>query len=139
MMKRNVRLPLVAAIAWAALLLPYTAIFHLELTPPISCGPDCTQLSTNLFFGVTGNRVYLLVAIPLIVSLAISLLIVILVRSVSAIAKWSDWFLAIIVLTGAVLGTVTFLVGIFVVLTGVLLCMACSNLATSKQTGVSSC
>src|ERR1035437_1166697 len=103
MMKRDVRLPLVGAIVWAALLLPGTVIFHLEPVPPVSCGPHCTQLSTNFFFGFTGYRVYLLVAIPLIVSLATSLMIVIHARYGSEVAKWSAWLLAIIVLTGAVL------------------------------------
>lgn len=78
-----------------------------------------------------------LAAMPLFISLATSLMIVNHVRSGAEVAPW----LAIIVLSGAVLGTATLWVpvGVLVVPTGILFSTACNKLATSKQTEVSSC
>ena len=82
---------------------------------------------------------YSLVATPLLISLTTSLVIVIHVRSGSEVAASLAWLLAIIVQSGAVQDTVTFLVSVLAVLTGVLFSTAFKNLTTSKQTAVSSC
>ncbi len=138
-MKRDVRSPLFGASVWAALSRPGAVISHVEPISPVSCGPDCAQLRRNFFFGITGYRMYSLVATPLLISLTTSLVIVIHVRSGSEVAASLAWLLAIIVQSGAVQDTVTFLVSVLAVLTGVLFSTAFKNLTTSKQTAVSSC
>ncbi len=138
-MKRDVRPSLFGASVWAALLLPGAVIFHLEPTPPVSCGPDCAQLRRNFNFGISGYRMYFLVATPLFISLTTSLVIVIHVRSGSEVAPSLAWLLAIIVQSGAVQDTVTFLASVLAVPTGVLFSTVFNNLATSKRTAVPSC
>jgi hypothetical protein len=76
-----------------------------------------------------GKKVLALVAIPTIVAIVVGLLLWLRQRRKSKLAGISAWVLAVALLAAALVGFVTFLIGIYVVPVGVLLILACNNVA----------
>ena len=123
-MKTSVWLPLVGAITWAALLIPgavYVPIGSQQYTGP---DQDFTPNVRSTLVQLNGHGILILVALPLVLSCLAGVFLV--VRS--PVAQWAAWVCTGAVLAGAVLGTVTFLIGIFVMPGGALLSVACTNL-----------
>ncbi len=77
---------------------------------------------------INGHRILLLVALPLVLSLLTVVALVLRATFGWKLAQWTAWVFTGAVLAGAAVGTVTFLIGIFVVPVGVLLAVACANL-----------
>jgi peptidoglycan/LPS O-acetylase OafA/YrhL len=129
MMTRNVSLPLVAAICWAALLLPASLYIPIENPQNLSYQVHGQTVSrwVSLVRG-NGDWILLIVAIPLVLSLVAAVLLILQARSKQRILAGAAWCLGFLILAGAFVGTVTFLVGIFVVPVGIFLIISCTNL-----------
>lgn len=80
-----------------------------------------------------GFTVLLLVAIPLLASLVVGLLLWLRAGAGSIAAGIAAWTLSVAVLTGAVVGFVTFLIGIAVIPNGILLVAACACITSSSN------
>jgi hypothetical protein len=128
-MKRNVWLPLVGAISWAALLLPAALYLPIENPQSFSYQVDGHAVSrwVSLARG-NGDRILIVVAIPLILTLVAAGLLMLQVRSKRRIFGRGAWCVGLLILAGAFVGTVTFLIGIFIVPGGVFLLISYTNL-----------
>jgi len=124
-MRRNVWIPLVAAIVWAALLLPASLYLPIENPQAFSHQVDGQTVErwVSLARG-NGNGILLIVVIPLV----LSILLLLQVGPQGRIFWWTAWCLGVLILAGAFVGTVTFLVGIFVAPVGACLLVSCANL-----------
>jgi hypothetical protein len=120
-MKRSVWLPLLGAIAWAALLLP--GALYLPIGFQQYTGTRSTLVQLN------GHGILLLVAVPLVLSCLAGTSLLVHAKTGWPVARVVAWNFTGAVLAGAALGTVTFLIGIFVVPAGALLVVACANSA----------
>ncbi len=122
------RLPLVvlllvlAATAWSMLLLGLALTLPIETVQSDHAGlqPRETLVAVN------GLRVLLFVAVPLAVTLLVGLLLLLARRTGWRPVRALAWGLASLLLAGAVVGFLTFLIGIFVVPGAGLLVAACA-------------
>lgn len=128
-MRRNVWIPLVAAIVWAALLLPASLYLPIENPQAFSHQVDGQTVErwVSLARG-NGNGILLIVVIPLVLSIVAGCLLLLQVGSQGRIFWWTAWCLGVLILAGAFVGTITFLVGIFVAPVGACLLVSCANL-----------
>jgi hypothetical protein len=129
MMRRNIWIPLVAAIGWAALLLP--AALYLPIEDPQNFSHQVDGHTVERWVSLTtgnGKGILFVVAIPLILSVAAGSLLLIQAGSNGRICWWISRCLAVLILAGAFVGTITFLVGIFVAPVGACLLVSCANL-----------
>lgn len=133
-MKRSSWLPLVGAIVWSSLLLPGAIYVPLGQPAEASFGPSGTPTSRVPLVQLNGHGILIVVAIPLVLSLLAGLSLMVHAGTDWQPARWAAWTFTGCVLAGAALGTVTFLIGIFVVPAGVLLVVACANASTSQRT-----
>lgn len=122
------RILLFGAIGWAATLLPLALVLPVESPPyrPSGGGAAAGDAMESLV-RVQGIRILLVVMIPLAVSLAVGVLLAVEVKRGWAVAGWSAWGLAVGLTAVAVLGTVTFLIGIYVLPTGITLVWCCRS------------
>jgi hypothetical protein len=133
-MKRIVWLPLVGAISWAALLLPASLYIPIENPQNLSYQVHGHTVSRWVsLVRANGDRILLVVAIPLILTLVAGCLLILQSRSKRRIFGRAAWCLGLLILAGAFVGTVTFLVGILVVPGGVFLLIACTNLRRDRS------
>jgi hypothetical protein len=127
-MKKNVWLPLVAAVGWAALLLP--AALYIPIENPQRFSYQVDGHTVNRWVSLVrdnGDQILLVVAIPLILSLIATCFLTLQSRSKGRVFGWIARCLGVLLLAGAFVGTATFLVGIFVVPGGVFLLVSCTN------------
>jgi hypothetical protein len=138
-MKRNVWLPLVGAISWAAILLP--AALYLPIENPQSYSYEVDGHTVSRWVSLAqgnGDRILLVVAIPLILTLVAACLLMLQARSKRRIFGRAAWCAGLLILAGAFVGTVTFLIGIFVVPGGVFLLISCTNLRRDQALSTAS-
>lgn len=128
-MRRRVWIPLIEGILWSVLLLP-TALF-LPIEDPQSFAYQLHGKTVYRWVSlVRANGVSILwvVTIPLVISLMVACLVILQYNFGWKIAGWAAQVMAIVLLIGAFVGTITFLVGIFIVPAGVLLLVTSNNL-----------
>ena len=126
-MKRSVWLPLLGAVTWAALLLPGAIYLPIGTQEPTASNPHLTSTGKVSLVHINGHGILIVVTIPLVLSLLAGISLVLQARTDRQLFLWAAWVLTGAVLAGAVLGTVTFLIGIFVIPVGVLLAVASAN------------
>ncbi len=121
--------PLLGAITWAALLLPGALYLPIGFQQYMGTDPNVTQPVRATLVQINGHGILLLVALPLLLSCLAAASLLIHAKTGRTLALVVAWNLTGAVLAGAALGTVTFLIGIFVVPAGALLVVACANSA----------
>jgi hypothetical protein len=122
---KSVRVLVGVATAWAALLFPAAFLVPFGYVQ----GPNGTETERGMvpLVQVLGHGILVLVAIPLVVALLVTGLLVLRERTSSRTAEVSAWALSIGLAAAAVLGTVTFLIGMYVLPVAGLLIAACAN------------
>ena len=148
--ERSTTLLVGAAVAWSLLLL-VLAVALPVVTPqsppafassaPSSAAAASAPAATTVLAAVPrvtlladdGSGVLLLVALPSLLSLLVGLLLWLRVSRGSRAASGAAWGLAGVVTAAAVVGFVTFLIGIFVLPVGVLLLVACEQSRSRLQ------
>jgi hypothetical protein len=133
-MKRSAWLSLLGAIVWASLLLPGAIYLPIGQPAEVWFGPSGTSTSRVPLVQLNGHGILIVVAIPLVLSLLAGLSLIVHARTVWQPARWAAWTVTGGVFAGAALGTVTFLIGIFVLPVGLLLAVACANVSPSERT-----
>jgi hypothetical protein len=125
---------LAGATAWSALLLPVAFLLPVESAPYKPLDPITYQSGAmESLVTVNGPRILLLVVVPLIVSLTTVGLLIMRQQFRWAAAGCIAWILSIGLLAAAVLGTVTFLIGVYVLPSGALLVACCGSLQGRRQ------
>ncbi len=123
---RREQLALAGAVAWSALLVPLAFILPVE-TPSgaavATAGP--TMVAMEPLVRVQGHRVLVVVATPLVLSLVVVLSTVLSECRGWAVAGGLAWMVSVALTAAAVVGTVTFLIGIYVLPVGTLLVVSC--------------
>jgi hypothetical protein len=130
------RLLLAGATGWSALLIPLAFLMPVESArySPINSGANQSRAMESLVT-INGRRILLVVVIPLLVSLIILGLLIMRQQFRWAAAGWLAWILSIGLLAAAVLGMVTFLIGVYVLPSGALLVACCGSLRGRRQMG----
>jgi len=124
MVKRSVRFYLAWAILLSALVIPAVFLLDFEPAAPTSCGPGCVSRTSNLFFGETGFKFYLILAIPLAGAAVVALLIFLGARRNSNAFGYAALVIANVLLAGAFVDTLLFFVGTLEIPAGIFLVIA---------------
>ncbi|HEY2214284.1 MAG TPA: hypothetical protein VGH31_04445 [Acidimicrobiales bacterium] len=122
-------LPLLGAIAWAALLLPGALYLPIGFQQYTGTDPNHTSTVRSTLVQLNGHGILLLVAVPLVLSCLTAASLLLHGKTGWPVTRVVAWNFTGAVLAGAALDTVTFLIGIFVVPAGGLLVVACANSA----------
>lgn len=126
---RVIWVPLVASILWSALLIP-GAIF-LPIGDPANLAYQLNGRTVNRYVSlirINGTGILWLVAVPLLCVLVATCFMMLQARLNSPVFGWLALSLAVLILIGAFVGTITFLVGIWVAPSGILLLFSVNNL-----------
>ena len=124
---------LAGAVAWSAVLLPLALVLPVETPPTVAAGPGgSTTMTMESLVRVNGHRILLVVGIPLVVSLVVGLSTVLSEERGWAVAGGLAWLLSVGLTAAAVVGTVTFLIGVYVLPTGILL-VGCCGVRRSRR------
>jgi hypothetical protein len=127
---------LAGATAWSALLIPLAFLLPVESAPYSSLDPNKYQLGAmESLVTVNGPRILLVVVIPLIGSLISIGLLIMREQFRWALPGWLAWIVSIGLLAAGVLGTVTFLIGVYVLPSGALLVACCGSLRGRRKMG----
>ncbi len=124
---------LAGATGWSVLLLPLAFLLPVESAPYSALDPTYQSGAMESLVRVNGPRILLLVVVPMIVSLTTVGLLIMRQQFRWAAAGWIAWIPSIGLLAAAVLGTVTFLIGAYVLPSGVLLVASCGSLRSGRQ------
>lgn len=131
-MTTGARAFLLAGIACSAALVPLAALLPLESSASVSYRVgDIVTMPMVTLVRIHGPSVLVLAAVPCMVALAVAVLM-----HVAFTTRWhwavsGAWVLSSLVILGAVLGTVTFVIGILVLPAGALLVTSCALMSES--------
>ncbi len=133
---------LAGAMAWSALLVPLAYLLPVESAPATESPPAAAMGAGNTMgtgnameslVHASGPRVMYVVVAPLAVCMVVTALLAARMDLGWPVAGGLAWALSVALLTAALVGTVTFLVGAYVVPTGVLLVVTCGSLRARRR------
>ncbi len=120
-----------------------TVLLGLAYTLPVESSPSISVRSNGMYdypkvplVRINGTHVLYLVAVPFVVSVAVAFLSLLRLRFGWVAAAWAAWTLSGLIVIAGVLGTVTILVGVYILPTGGLLLGACAVFGASRSTAV---
>jgi hypothetical protein len=142
MTNRSVRIPLLVAIAWSVALIPGAQFLPIE--DPESAAYQFHGETINRWISLAqgnGTGILWIPITTLVLTLVAAYFLILQTRSNSRVPSRVATGIGVVILLGAVAGTVTFLVGIFLAPAGVLVLLASehSRESQSLRRGIAQC